>query len=142
MRILLALLAAALACATIPAKPNPAPTETKGTLAQVYYWRARPGKLAEYNRYIVDVAERIDAEAQRTGAFISVYTMVVSDTALPWTHMRVFVLKDSAQLRGLSAALDAAGLRFEPDSVKRRERSAYSATLRDRGGAGVYPILQ
>ncbi|MGH7712005.1 MAG: hypothetical protein ACREOG_12015, partial [Gemmatimonadaceae bacterium] len=43
-------------------------------LARVYYWRARPGKLDEYNRYVREIAEPIDREAQRQGAFISVTT--------------------------------------------------------------------
>jgi len=113
-----------------------------GTLAQIYYWRAKPGKFEEYTRYVRDVAEPIDAEAHRRGAFVSVTTYMTQDTASAWTHMRVFILRDSAQLRGLSAALDSAGMRLEPDSVKRRERGQYSATLRDRVGAATAGILR
>ena len=113
-----------------------------GTLAQIYYWRAKPGKFEEYTRYVRDVAEPIDAEAHRRGAFVSVTTYMTQDTASAWTHMRVFILRDSAQLRGLSAALDSAGMRLEPDSVKRRERGRYSATLRDRVGAATAGILR
>lgn len=113
-----------------------------GTLAQVYYWRAKPGKFDEYTRYVRDVAEPIDEEAHRRGAFISVTTYMTQDTSSAWTHMRVFILRDSAQLRGLSAALDSAGIRLEPDSVKRRERSQYSAGLRDRVGAATVQILR
>jgi hypothetical protein len=113
-----------------------------GTLAQIYYWRARPGKFDEYTRYVRDVAEPIDAEAHRRGAFLSVTTYMTQDTASAWTHMRVFILRDSAQLRGLSAALDSAGIRLEPDSVKRRLRGEYSAGLRDRVGAATVGILR
>jgi len=113
-----------------------------GTIAQIYYWRAKPGKYDEYTRYVRDVAEPIDAEAHRRGAFVSVTTYMTQDTASAWTHMRVFILRDSAQLRGLSAALDSAGMRLEPDSVKRRERGQYSATLRDRVGAATAGILR
>ena len=113
-----------------------------GTLAQIYYWRAKPGKFDEYTRYVRDVAEPIDAEAHRRGAFLSVTTYVTPDTASLWTHMRVFILRDSAQLRGLSPALDSAGMRLEPDSVKRRQRGEYSATLRDRVGAATVAILR
>ena len=113
-----------------------------GALAQVYYWRAKPGKFDEYTRYIRDVAEPIDHEAQRRGAFLSVTTYATQDTLNPWTHMRVFILRDSAQLRALSGALDSAGIRLEPDSVKRRQRSTYSATLRDRVGAATVAILR
>jgi hypothetical protein len=112
------------------------------TLAQIYFWRARPGKLDEYTRYIRDVAAPIDEEARRAGAFISVTTYAASDTLVPWTHMRVFLLRDSAQLRGLGAALSDAGVRVQPDSVKRRQQSEYSATLRDRVGAMVSTIVR
>lgn len=114
---------------------------SSGQLAQIYYWRARPGKFEEYSRYIVEVAEPIDREAQRRGAFISVATWMTQDTASAWTHMRVFVVRDSAQLMGLSAALDSAGMRLEPDSAKRRLRGVYSATLRDRVGSTVARLL-
>lgn len=112
-----------------------------GTLAQVYYWRAKPGKLDEYSRYIREVAEPIDREAQRRGAFVSVTTFLAHDTTSAWTHMRIFVLRDSAQLRSLSAALDSATIRLEPDSARRRVRGEYSATLRDRVGAVTVEIL-
>ncbi len=121
--------------------PSSAPVEA-GTIAQVYYWRAKPGKFDEYTRYVRDHAEPIDAEAQRNGAFISVTTYMTRDTTSAWTHMRVFVLRDSTQLRELSARLSAAGVRLEPDSVKRRLSGEYSATLRDRVGAQVADILR
>jgi len=113
-----------------------------GQIAQIYYWRARPGKLEEYNRYIREVAEPIDRLARDRGAFLSVTTYVAQDTMLPWTHMRVFILRDSAQLAGLGAALESAGLRLEPDSVKRRLRGEYAATLRDRVGQSTATILR
>ena len=113
-----------------------------GTLARVYYWRAKPGRLEDYNRYIRDVAEPIDREAQRQGAFISVTTFLTQDTTSAWTHMRVFILRDSSQLAGLGAALDAAGARLEPDSARRRTRSEYAATLRDRVGDATATIVR
>ena len=111
-------------------------------LAQIYFWRAKPGKLEEYTRYIRDVAEPIDEEARRAGAFVSVATYMASDTSVQWTHMRVFTLRDSAQLRALGGALSAAGTRLQPDSVKRRQQSEYSATLRDRVGAVVAELVR
>ena len=133
---------AAVACAGSPPSSAAAPSAAAhGTIARVYYWRAKPGKLAEYTEYITKIAEPIDHEAQRHGAFISVTTFASRDTTTPWTHMRVFVLRDSAQLAGLSAALDAAGVALEPDSTKRRQRSQYGATLRDPVGSGTYEIL-
>ena len=136
------LVAAAAACASSPPSSNITPAVSpRGTIARVYYWRAKPGKLAEYTDYITKIAEPIDHEAQRRGAFLSVTTFASRDTTTPWTHMRVFILRDSAQLAGLSAALDAAGIALEPDSVKRRQRGQYGATLRDALGSGTYEIL-
>ena len=127
----------------VPDAANPAPSEAGGArLAQIYFWRAKPGKLEEYNRYIRERAEPIDEEARRGGAFMSVATYMAADATVPWTHMRVFTLRDSTQLRGLGAALTAAGVRLEPDSVKRRQQSEYSATLRDRVGAVVVELVK
>lgn len=139
--------AALLGCATTGGARGTEVTAQAGhasdaTLAQIYFWRARPGKLDEYTRYIREHAEPIDEEARRAGAFVSVTTYMSSDTIVPWTHMRVFTLRDSAQLRGLGAALTAAGTRIQPDSVKRRQQSEYSATLRDRVGALVTEIVR
>jgi hypothetical protein len=120
---------------------SPSAASERATLAQVYYWKAKPGKFDEYNKYVMDVAEPIDAEAKKQNAFVNVTTYVARDTASPWTHMRVFLMRDSAQLRGLSAALDAAGRRLEPDSVKRRVRGEYSVTLRDRVGSALLEIM-
>jgi len=129
---------AACAGSAIPAGPAPV---TGATLAQVYYWKARPGKFEEYGRYITTFAEVVDAEARREGAFLSVTTYASRDTLSPWTHMRVFLLRDSLQLKGLSAALDRAGTRVEPDSARRRTRSEYAATLRDRVGGATYDVM-
>lgn len=112
------------------------------TLAQIYFWRAKPGKLEDYTRYIREHAEPIDNEARRAGAFVTVTTYLAADTTVPWTHMRVFTLRDSTQLRALGDALTAAGVRLEPDSVKRREQNEYSATLRDRVGAVVVTLVR
>ena len=97
---------------------------------------------AEYSRYIREVGEPIDREAQRADAFVEVTTYEASDTTLPWTHMRVFLLRDSSQLRGLGAALSAAGVRLEPDSIRRQRKGEYASTLRDRYGATVTQIVR
>ena len=143
--VLVVFLIAGLGCASAGGSRRAGNTDdhTAGaTLAQIYFWRAKPGKLEEYTRYIRERAEPIDEEARRAGAFVSVATYMAADTTVPWTHMRVFTLRDSAQLRGLSAALTAAGAKLEPDSVKRRVQSEYSATLRDRVGALVSEIVR
>lgn len=130
----------AIACAGTP--PEPAPSPSTAALAQVYFWRARPAKLEEYTRYIRDVAEPIDHAAQRSGAFLSVTTYMANDSTVPWTHMRVFLLRDSTQLRGLANALSVAGALAQPDSVKRRQQGEYSATLRDRVGSTVVQVVR
>ena len=131
----------ALAACAAPGSTSPSPP-SGATLAQVYFWRAKPGKLDEYTRYIREVAEPIDHEAQRAGAFLLVTTYLASDTTVQWTHMRVFLLRDSAQLHVLGDALNQAGVRLQPDSAKRRQQSEYSATLRDRVGATVLQIVR
>ena len=131
-----------IGCASVPGRSTGSDSRVTGTIAQIYYWRAKPGKFEEYTRYVRDVAEPIDEEAHRRGAFISVTTYMTQDTSSAWTHMRVFILRDSTQLRGLSAALDSAGRRLEPDSTKRSQRAQYSATLRDRVGAATVGILR
>lgn len=140
------LTAAVLAgCASGRARTDGAPSAagaSSATLAQIYFWRAKPGKVEEYTRYIRDVAAPIDEEARRAGAFLSVTTYMASDTTVPWTHMRVFLVRDSVQLRGLGDALTAAGVRVQPDSVKRRLQSEYSAGLRDRVGATVVQLVR
>ena len=116
--------------------------QESGTVAAIYYWKAKPGKLEEYNRYIREVAEPIDFEAKRQGVFISETTFVSTKSDGPWTHMRIFVLRDRAQLEGLAAALDSAGVRLERDEAKRKARAEYAATLRDPAGEEVVGILK
>jgi hypothetical protein len=138
--VLAAVALTAVACAGTPAASPPFPSTA--ALAQVYFWRARPAKLEEYTRYIRDVAEPIDHAAQRSGAFLSVTTYMANDSTVPWTHMRVFLLRDSTQLRGLANALTIAGSLAQPDTVKRRQQGEYSATLRDRVGSAVVQVVR
>ena len=141
-RSALAAAVALLAIAACHVHVNSDTTPTPVALAQVYYWRAKPGMLGPYNAYIRDVAQRIDEDARQHGAFIAVTTYQSRDTLSPWTHMRVFLLRDSTQLASLGAALNAAGARIEPDSAKRRARSDYAATLRDAAGSAVLDIIR
>ena len=105
--------------------------ESGGAIAKVYYWKAKPGKLDDYNRYIKTVGEPVDFEAQRAGAFLSITTYISHAPDSPWTHMRIFVLKDREQAANLEKALDDAGLRVQPDESKRKANSDLAATLRD-----------
>ena len=109
--------------------------QIKKAIQPVMYWEPKV-------RYVRDIAEPIDAEGQRNGAFLSVTTFMTRDTTSTWTHMRVFVLRDSTQLREMSGKLDAAGVKLEPDSVKRRLRGEYSASLRESAGRATVAILR
>ena len=115
----------------VAALAGPPHSREDSQVGVVYFWKAKPGKLEEYNKYIREWAEPIDMDARRHGAFLSVTTYVSTRPDVAWTHMRVFVLKDRAQLQGLSAALDAAKLRLHPDQAQRAQQDAYAATLRD-----------
>ena len=97
-----------------------------------YYWRARPGKIDEYNDYIKNTAEAIDEDARRAGVFEEVRTVTpVPGTVTDWTHLRIFRLKNAAAEQALAAGLDAATLRVVPDEAKRKANSDRSAPLRD-----------
>lgn len=116
--------------------------ESGGAIAKVYYWKAKPGKLEDYNHYIKTVGEPVDFEAQRAGAFLSITTYISHSPDSPWTHMRIFVLKDREQAANLEKALDDAGLRVQPDESKRKTNSDLAATLRDPIGHEEFEILK
>ena len=97
-----------------------------------YYWRAKPGKAAEYEDYIKNTAEAIDEDARRAGVFEEVRTVTPAPgTVTDWTHLRIFRLKNAAAEQALGAGLDAATLRVVPDEAKRKANSERSAGLRD-----------
>jgi len=97
-----------------------------------YYWRAKPGKAAEYEDYIKNTAEAIDESARRAGVFEEVRTVTpAAGTVTDWTHLRIFRLKNAAAEPALAAGLDAATLRVVPDEAKRKANSERSAGLRD-----------
>ena len=106
-----------------------------GAAFVAYYWRARPGRTAEYNDYILKLAERIDEDARTAGVFEEVRTVTptpAADGSLPdWTHLRIFRLKNIAAVEQLGPGLDAATLRVVPDEAQRKANSARSAELRD-----------
>lgn len=113
LRSLALLLPLALGAST-PVPPQPAAEP----VYMVYYWKVRPGREAEYAAYVRDVAEKIDAEAQKAGVFEAVTTFMpaiqTGAASADWTYMRVFKLSSWAALDGFSAGLDAAGRRLYP----------------------------
>jgi len=100
-----------------------------------YYWRVRPGRLADYNAYIRGTAERIDEEARKAGIFVEVITVLATPNpdgvASDWTHLRIFKLKNADTVEGLSPGLEAATLRVVPDEAQRKANSTRAAELRD-----------
>jgi hypothetical protein len=101
----------------------------------VFYWRARPGKTAEYADYIRTVAEPIDENARKASVFEEVHTYTPAiATGAPgsdWTHMRVFRLKGYAALDRFSQGMDEATRRVVPDAGQRSRNSQRAADLRD-----------
>jgi len=105
-----------------------------GPVYVAYYWRAKPGKVAEYNAYIREYAEPIDEAARKAGAFEEVRTYLAPQRTEgeppEWTHLRVFRLENAAAADRLSAALDAATKRLRtPEQQKAATERA--AGLRD-----------
>ena len=128
--LMLALAAALLLPLDATAGRQPASADTPVFVA--YYWRAKPGKLAEYTDYIKNTAEAIDEGARRAGVFEDVRTVTPAPgTVTDWTHLRIFRLKNAAAEQALAAGLDAATLRVVPDEAKRKGNSDRSAGLRD-----------
>jgi hypothetical protein len=108
------------------------PTSADTPVFVAYYWRARPGKVAEYNDYIKHTAEAIDEAARRAGVFEEVRTVTPAPgTVTDWTHLRIFRLKNAAAEQALGAGLDGATLRVVTDEATRKANSERSAGLRD-----------
>jgi hypothetical protein len=127
---LLIVLGALLAPFDAAAGQPPSPADAPVFVA--YYWRARPGKVDEYGDYIKHIAEAIDEDARRAGVFEEVRTVTPAPgTAVDWTHLRIFRLKNAAAEQALGAGLDAATLRVVPDEAQRKANSERSAGLRD-----------
>jgi len=129
---LLALLFGLVPDGAAPQAREAAPTQP---VYLVYYWRARPGKLAAYADYIRTVAEPIDEDARKAGVFEDVRTyvpaLITGAPGADWTHMRVFRLKSWASWDAFSAGMDQAAKRVYPDEARRRDAMAPAAELRD-----------
>ena len=140
-RIVLLILLAALLVPFDTMAQAPASADTPVFVA--YYWRAKPGKTAEYSDYIMHTAEAIDEDARRAGVFEEVRTVAPAPgTATDWTHLRIFRLKNAAAEQALGAGLDAATLRVVPDEAKRKANADRSAGLRDLVRREVWTALR
>lgn len=124
-----------LLCAAQTIAFQAAPVRSEPAAFVAYYWKARPGKQAEYNEYIMKVAVPIDESARQAGVFEEVRTVMplpAPDGTLPeWTHLRIFRLKNMAAVDKLGPGLDAATARVVPDEAQRKANTARSAELRD-----------
>ena len=128
--LMLAVVVALLLPLDATAGQTPAAADTPVFVA--YYWRARPGKIDEYNDYIKNTAEAIDEAARRAGVFEEVRTVTPAPgTVTDWTHLRIFRLKNAAAEQALGPGLDAATLRVVPDEGKRKANGERSSGLRD-----------
>ena len=109
--------------------------------ARVIYWRARPGQFDAYTRYLREVVEPIDHEAQRRGDLLGFTTLVDASPDAPWTHMRLFTFESPAQRANMVAALAQAAAVLTPATQERAARAARVATLRERIGEADFDIL-
>jgi len=117
--IALSMVTAPVAVAVDPPSFVPSWAGAEAPIYLALYWKARPGREAEYEAYIRTVADPIDAEAHRAGAFEELRTYLPDSPNGEWTHLRVFRFKDQAQMDAFSSAMDEAGKRVYPDPTKR-----------------------
>lgn len=130
MRKHLFLVACLSFAAALPLDAQTAPAS--GSVYVAYYWRARPDQKAAYDEYIRNVAEPIDADARRAGAFEEVHTVTPAPgITADWTHLRIFKVRDLGAAKALGSALDAATARVVPDEAKRKANSDRAALMRD-----------
>ena len=133
----------ALAVAGLTGTPHAQPSSSDAPAFVAFYWRAKPGKLAEYNDYITKVAVPIDEDARRHGVFEEIRTvMPAAGTTTDWTHLRIFRVKSLAAVDAFQAGMDAATARSVPDEAQRKANSERSATLRDAVRREVWTELR
>jgi hypothetical protein len=104
------------------------------TCARIIYWRARPGQLDAYSRYLHAYVEPIDEAARVAGVLRSYATWIDSTPGAPWTHMRLFVFDDVAQRDVMKDGLARIAAQLMPDATQRAQRAALAETLRDKAG--------
>ena len=102
--------------------------------ARIIYWRARPGQLDAYSRYLHEHVEPIDEAARQSGVLRSYATWIDSTPGATWTHMRLFVFDDVAQRDVMKDGLARIAAQLTPDATQRAQRAALAETLRDKAG--------
>jgi hypothetical protein len=132
-----------LAVAGLTGTPHAQPPPADAPAFVAFYWRAKPGKLVEYNDYIKNIAEPIDEDARRHGVFEEIRTvMPAPGTTTDWTHMRIFRVKNLAAVETFQAGMDAATARVVSDEAQRKRNSEHSAGLRDAVRREVWTELK
>src|SRR5215213_577690 len=92
------LLALAFVLLPLDGSAGQPPSSTDTPVFVAYYWRAKPGKTADYEDYIKNTAEAIDESARRAGVFEEVRTVTpAAGTVSDWTHLRIFRLKNGGR---------------------------------------------
>jgi len=131
----------ALALSAVGGTQPPGASDAPAFVA--FYWRAKPGKLSEYNEYIQKVAVPIDEDARKHGVFEEIRTVLPAPgTTADWTHLRIFRVKNLAAVDTFQAGMDAATARVVPDEALRKANSERSATLRDAVRREVWTELR
>jgi hypothetical protein len=148
--LLLALCAAAFGQSALTALPagapnkpvNLVPADYDGPIANLSYFKTKPGKLDEYSKWLADVAKPVDDWAQEHGAFESCITYVNRDPNAPWTHLRIFMFKNRAQMQGMAAVMDAAHKALYPDEAKREAALGNKGEMRDQVGMMTVSVIR
>lgn len=131
-----ALLCLAPALAQAPAAPSASkridavPRDYNGAIAAITYFKAKPGQIDAYSKWMAEVAKPVDDWAQEHGAFESVTTYVSPVPDGPWTHMRIFMFKSRQQMEGMAKVMDAAHTAVYPDPVKREQALGHKDDMR------------
>jgi hypothetical protein len=106
------------------------PSSYEGPIALVTYFKAAPGKIEAYSKWMAEVAKPVDDWAAEHGAFESVVTYVNPDPNGEWTHMRIFTFKSREQMNGMAKVMDAAHKAVYPDPQKREEALGHKDDMR------------
>ncbi len=108
-----------------------APAQSSTQYARIIYWRARPGQLEAYSRYLHEYVEPIDEAARQAGVLRAYSTWVDPTPGATWTHMRLFVFDTPGQRAVMKEALGRIAMALTPDAQERARRTALAETLRD-----------
>ena len=100
--------------------------------ARIIYWRAKPGMLEAYSRYLQQYVDAIDERALQQGHLLKHATWVDATPNAEWTHMRVFEFKTHAQRETMKTALVQAAAELTPDASERAQRAQLAESLRDK----------